>query len=531
MLAGLLPLAAPCWAQESQKSPTAVASDMVAGDAAQEGESAGSSLVNTGVMIGAIHVDGAENLDQKAMMQVIQPFIGHQMRESDMQDLLSVVSGVARAKGYVFAHSSIPNQKLAAGVLHIKLDLGRIDQIQLGGIVSPAVQAVLSPLIGKPARQAEMERQLMLAGDLPGISIGRTDYRRVRGLGVLTVQVSRKPMAYQAYADNRGNSAIGPLRLTLGYDMNGLFGEERLSLSGQVQITPAHLSELASSSLRLAMQLDNAGTEIALSGNISRSRPQGRISPFGITGQVRYLGLAINRPLLRSRKASLWLGASLDYFAIDQWQVQNQILEDRVVLAGLSINGYMPMLSGRLRGGLGVTHSLGIFGATQVGDFMASRPGAGAGATILTGWANWQGGLIGPITAKLAISGQMASDPLPAVSQIGIGGPNFGRAFDYAERTGDEGLLGSGELQYNPIVNGNGLLRSAQFYGFADAGHVTNKQNNFGTGNLYSAGLGSRLTLPQNLKLGLEMAWPLNDVRYETGDKTPRLSASLGASF
>lgn len=126
---------------------------------------------------------------------------------------------------------------------------------------------------------------------------------------------------------------------------------------------------------------------------------------------------------------------------------------------------------------------------------------------------------------------QLPSEPLPAVEQLTIGGPYFGRGYNWSERTGDEGVLGSAELRAQLINRNAGLLRWVQLYTFADAGHVTTIETTFGTGDLYSAGAGARMTLERNLGLEFEAAFPINAQRYDSADKSPRLSFSLTSSF
>src|SRR3546814_7565556 len=77
----------------------------------------------------------------------------------------------------------------------------------------------------------------------------------------------------------------------------------------------------------------------------------------------------------------------------------------------------------------------------------------------------------------------------------------------------------------------SGFIRWAQLYAFADAGEVDNLENSYGTGSLYSAGAGARLDFANRLSLGIEAAFPIDEVRYETGNMNPRISFSLGALF
>ena len=484
-----------------------------------------------GLVVGAVLVEGAPELDPAVYTPVVAPFIGRPLHRQDLQNLLAAISGLARRHGYVLCRSAIPAQTFRAGLLRIKLDLGRIDRIDLIGDPDKTVRAVLSPLLGKPAVQTKLERQLVLAGDLPGIEIGNVSYVHDGDKGVLRVEVRHTAIEVHASLDNRGNASLGPMRLAMAYDLNGILGDDRITLSLGLQTTPTQPGQLFTASSRMAYVFDDAGSEVALATTYSRTRPGGPLAGQGFGGLVRDVAVEVRHPLLRSRRSSVWAGASLEYQALDQWQDTSTLWRDRTALLGLFVNASTPFAGGRLRAGLTAQSLLALQGLTLAGDPLASRPGAGGGARFVNGWANWQGPIAGPVSARLAFSGQLADAPLPIAQQLSVGGPDFGRAYDYSERTGDEGALGSVELQLKVPDRFTGPEAPATLYGFADAGYVSNLTNALGTGTLVSAGFGSRISLAQTMRVGLELAFPVNQPRLETDSRAPRFSLNLGANF
>ena len=486
---------------------------------------------SSNLLIGAVKVDGAPQIEPAAFMHVVMPYIGHQLDRQQLQAMLNAISNVARGRGYVLARAAIPGQAIRAGVLTVALDMGRIDRVELHGEQSNAVRALLARLVGKPARQADLERQLMLAADIPGVSVSDVRFAHDGDLGVLIADVGHKAVALRVDIDNRGTREVGPIRMTLGYDLNGVLGDERLSFSGQIQTTPQNPTQLYSTLARIAYVVDNSGTEVTLSGSISHTHPGGVLAGFDFAGVVREFQLGLNHPLYRSRRTSIWLGTNIAYVALDQSLAGYSLWQDRALVAGVTVNGFAPLAGGQLRGGWGLSRLLKVPGMTQVGDPLSSRPGAGAGASIFTANANWEGPLVGPVSARLAFSGQLADAPLPIAQQISIGGPDFGRAYDYSERSGDEGALGSIELKYKLHGMAAGPIELSELYGFGDVGYLTNLDSSLGAGSLYSAGFGGRFVVLRKMKMGLEVAFPLNQPRYETGTYAPRVSASMGASF
>jgi hemolysin activation/secretion protein len=392
------------------------------------------------------------------------------------------------------------------------------------------VQEVLDKLVGSAPNRAELERQVVLAQDLPGVTLGTARFEREGDHGVLVVPVSRKRSNGRITVDNWGTRELGPVRVQLAYDFTGVTSyRDQLSLSAV--LTPADPRELGFLWGRYSYQLDESGTEISGYAAYGRTRSGADLRQYDVRGTTQSAGIMLARPLLRGRKTSLWINAGLDYLALDQSLLGNLNHRDRVLMASLSLNGYWPLAGGRLRGGLGVSQGLDLLGATQAGDLMATRAQAHGVFTRFNGWASWNGNLLGPFSARLAAQAQTTTRPLLAMQQIMIGGPMFGRAYDFAERSGDMGLLGSAELQANLIDRNHGLMRSAQLYSYADGGTIANLRNAFAEGDRFSAGLGTRIGLAQAFQLNMEAAFPLNAPRYQSGDKAPRLSASLSKAF
>ncbi|MDO7841869.1 ShlB/FhaC/HecB family hemolysin secretion/activation protein [Sphingomonas sp. CA1-15] len=486
--------------------------------------------VAPGVMVGAIMIDGGEELSRAELMTAVSSFIGHRLNTASMQDLLAAVSGVARAHGYIFARSSIPAQTISAGVLHVGLDLGRIGEIRGATGKDGEVLSALAPLIGHAPMQAELERRLMLAGDLPGVSIGRVRFVREGTRGILIVPVTRKRVQGLATVDNRGLDALGPVRAQISVDVSQLLMEDdRIGM--QVVTTPLEPRELFALYGRYEIHPTASGTEVAFYGSYGRTHSGGRWSAFDPEGESFSAGMSITQPIFRGRRESFWASVQFNHVETDSWWAGALSQRDRITTIGASINGYAPFAGGRLRAGAGVNQGVLALGAMGPNNPLASRFAAGSDFTVFNFWANWVGDIAGPVSARLAVTAQASTNPLPAVQQISIGGPYFGRGYDFSERMGDEGVLGSAELRAKVVDKSSGLVRWTQVYAFADGSHVRSLRNDFGTGDLYSAGAGARLTLAENLGVELEAAFPINSVRYDSGNKSPRVSFSVNKRF
>lgn len=483
-----------------------------------------------GGTVGAVQVVAPEDIAEAEFAAAIAPFVGRTLADDDAQDLLTAISNVARRKGYAFATSTIPPQAFAAGILSVVVSEGRIDEVRLEGTKADNVARLLAPLIGRPGRRDELDRLLTLAGDFPGIAIGRVRYEIEDGRGILIVPVSRDRVKGWESIDNRGSEALGPVRMQLAIDFAGLASsDDRLTVQGVV--TPLDPTELAVASARYAIVSVDAQTEFAVAATYARTRAGGRWASHDPRGETVGVNASITRTLERSRSVSLWAAADFNFVRSDNWWNGALSQRDRIASVGLSINGYAPLAGGRLRSGIEMRQGLEILGATPAGDPIASRRGAGSDYTLLRSWLNWTGSLHGPFSARLALSSQLTTNPLLAIDQITLGGAMFGRGYNYGERAGDEGALASVEIRGDLLNRTSGPLRWVQLYGFADAGVVRYLRDGFGAGDLYSAGAGARVRFTSDIGLEVEAALPLNASRYDSGDRSPRLSASVGAQF
>ncbi len=130
----------------------------------------------------------------------------------------------------------------------------------------------------------------------------------------------------------------------------------------------------------------------------------------------------------------------------------------------------------------------------------------------------------------LSSAGQLASRPLLATAEIGAGGPSFGRAYDYADRTGDQGVLGLIELRYDAGSIIPGIVDRFQLYSSIDGGYVSNLRDGAGGGSLLSSSLGARLGKGR-IDGMVEISLPMNADRFDTRNRDPRLSIRLARVF
>lgn len=477
------------------------------------------------VDIGAVVIEGLEELSPADFADIIARYVGRSASGSDLAMLTEEIGRRGRDRGFVFASAAISPQRLTSGVLVVRYDPGVLDEIRLEGGENAAVRAALEPLLGRPARLDQVERRLLLAGDLDGIYIRRSRYLREGGRGVLLVSILETPVRIRAVVENDSTAPIGPVQLRLDADINGvLFGDDTLTITHVS--TPFEPSELQYARFRYAKRISTDGTEVAVSASVSSTNPGAYLKRLDLEGTSWFGSVSMLHPLLRRRDASLWFNGGIDLRNTVQDRAGLRRRHDRLFALRLGLAGSVKAAGGTLRGNATLSRGLDGLSATRFGDPLASRRDAEVDFTSLVVWGSWTRSLPDDWSVRLAAQGQIATDPLLIAEEIGIGGNAFLRGYDYSERSGDRGVMGSAELRYDwrdPL----GLGRKAQLYGFADAGSVGNLRGGFGGGSLASAGGGVRADVSSSIDVSLEVAVPLTDERYETEDHTPRFNVRL----
>ena len=483
-----------------------------------------------GVFVGAVTLSGLQALTPADFADIIAARIGRTLAPEDLAMLANAVSERIRARGYPMGIAWIDAQRVTNGVLVVRVDEGRIDEIRLEGSPNAAVRDALMPLQnGMPVRLGDIERRLLLAGDIDGVRVQSSRFFREGDRGVLLVNTSHDRLAGHFVASNQGTKPIGPEQARFQVNVNGLLASDD-SLALGYSTAPFEPSELQFGFVRYEKRISPSGTELAVSGSASVTHPGAYLDALDIKNRSWYVSVSGLQPLLRRKGASYWLEGEFALRNLTQWRSGVRTRRDQIAIGRLTLYGYRNFAGGRLRTSATLSQGLGILDSTKAGDPLASRRDADGTFTALNAWTDWTADLGSNLSMRVAAQGQLASQPLLISEEAGLGGTNFLRGYDWGERTGDEGLMGMAELRYSFNRPFN-LIKRAQLYAFVDGGTVSNQENGFGSGALASTGGGVRLDITAKLGLSLELAVPLTGPRYDTGNRAPKVNFSFARSF
>jgi hemolysin activation/secretion protein len=480
--------------------------------------------------VGAIVIDGLVALDRADFAAAIEPFAGRPLDRAELVRLTDGIAARARAEGYVLATAWIPEQALTAGMLRVQVDEGTIDAVRIEGRDDPAIRRQLERLVnGQPVTLAALQREVLLADDLPGVWIRGTRFERQGKARILVVDAGRSDVGGSMLVATDGTKPIGPIRARIDFDANGLISpRDQIDLS--FSATPLDPEELAFFSARYSVIVNDSGTSIGAFGSYSRTEPGAYLAGRELQGEAWQGGIRVRHPLMRAQSRSLWLEASGELQDLQQDSFGQLARWDRIALARVGFYGFGPLAGGTLQGRATVSQGLDVLGATGTGDPLASRFDAEPDFTTLGWWLNWRRGIVPRVSLSLATTGQLSSAPLLIGESFALGGTAFLRGYDFAQRVGDEGVAGLAELRYD-WPKALGAAQHVQLYAFADAGTVSNLASGLGGGTLASSGAGLRADITRELDLDFEVAVPLTEDRYDTGDNTPRLNLRVSRSF
>lgn len=486
--------------------------------------------------LASVDVEGATAYTSAELATHYQQLIGNTITVADVFAIATAIENRYRSAGYVTTRAIVPEQQIENGKVRIVVVEGFIDQIRYSGDIGPAraqVDALLKSLQDvKPVNIAAIERRLLLANDLQGVQVRGTlePSTTQRGASTLIVEAERKSADLGLTVDNRNSPYNGRNEALLNASWNS-FGPNADTLSlGAKSAFPYRRDYM----WQLGYQGHFGGDGFAAGATalLANSRPEEALAPLDPDSQVYSGAINASYPVLRSRLENLKIDGSFEYTNLDTDIAGEKYSRDRLRVLRLGVTYDRTDDSGINAARAAISQGLDIFGASQHDSEFLSRPAGRSDFTKLNVQLARVQMLPADFSIALSASGQWTSQSLLASEQIGLGGPDFGRAYDTSEISGDKGVDGVAELRYTPAL-AQDWIRSAQFFAYYDIGKIwdNSDESDPRSQSLASLGGGMRMRFPQNFTASLEVAQPLtHDIASEEGRPT-RVFFSVSTHF
>ncbi len=483
-------------------------------------------------------IQGKSIYDKRTFKPLYNKYLNKKLALGDIYEIAQKITNKYRNDGYILSKAIVPPQKIDNGVVYLRIIEGYIDKINVQGPIRGPRKLInqykKKILKSRPLRTVDLERYLLLIDDLPGVSAKSvlTPSEEKSSATTMTLILADKAFEGHVGTDNRGSKFNGPYEFSGGLTANSLLGGySRAGLNG---VVTSQTEELLFINGFYDAPINFEGTRLFLSGSVSESEPGSSLRQFDINGDSATITLQLTHPFLRSRAKNL-----TGYLGFTGRNSKTKILgsldsEDRLRVMNLGFSyDYSDEYKGINLIRLGLSQGLNIFNATESGSSNLSRSQGKSGFTKLTGSFMRIQSLAPTWNLLGAASWQYSFDKLLASEEFGVGGAQYGRAYDSSEITGDHGIAFKVELQkaFRPAWD---YLSDLQLYGFLDYGSVWNKVKT-STGaeqqDLISIGLGTKFNLTDSISGYLEINKPVSQDVAAEGNKDPRLFFSLSQRF
>ena len=487
-------------------------------------------------LLSGVRLTGDMLLPAKDFVPTYEEFVATKVDEKTVLKIAARITAQLQKVGYSLSYAVIPPQQVDAGILTIEIVPGRVGGLSIDGVEDgDRYRSYFQELLAsRVATQKQLERPILLVNDLPGISVADIALQERDGApGVydLALKLHDKPLDFSLYADNRGTHAAGPFQVGIYAAYNGAF-----RLNDQASVTyftvPETPRELQYVQGRYQLPIGTDGLLLKISSVYSHLIAGSDLGRVGTKSDSFSASAGLRYPLTRMRSSSLWASVEADFRDAHEENDFGTTFNDRlVVLRGSLDYSSKDDFGGQNFISVTVSQGLTVAGASRKGDQPLSRADGGGSFTKVGVEAYRRQELF---TKELALTlraaGQKSSRALLSAEEFSLGGARFGRAYQYGELTGDDGLAGSVELGYSPELS-LAPFKAPTFYLFYDQGIVWNRNYLTGRQSLASTGGGIRFSIGEASHVGLELAKPLTRDTDYSDSRDVRLFFSFSTTF
>lgn len=399
--------------------------------------------------------------------------------------------------GYVLARVVLPQQTLRdGGVLRITVVDGfveAVDTSQTPPEIRSRIETLTNPLVNRRGlTMTQLERQLLLAGDVTGVALGSALAAGQRPGGtVIALDPQFREVTGFIGFDNFAPSGLGSIApddlnglvVNSGFELNSLlsYGE---TFYGRLSASP---KDLFTSDPRYRVLAAGAVMPVGPSGlalNVEVTTSDTTPDNDGVATRSDFdrQSFRLIYPWIRTRKMNLTTQLMLDRQKDRMTLLDtglDPVFRDQITALRLGASLSYPHDNGSLsEAGLTLSRGIDALGARTAADAAAdgvplSRQGADATFTKLVVSGTHQRA-IGERFA-LDLTGRFQTsfgDPLVTSEQFSIAGPGELSAFDTGDLRGDSGWVIRAELSSPRDIEVRGVPLTFSPYLFAGAGQV-----------------------------------------------------------
>ena len=471
------------------------------------------------VTVSDFRIVGATSYPASTLAELVKPWVGKRLDLRGLNEAAGALTRYYQSNGHLLSYAYLPAQRVADGVIELAVLEGKLEGVQIVTaqdvrLRDEVVQAHTDSLSAPgPLLQADVERKLLLLGDMPGVTARAafTPGATTGGAEMVVSLAEDEPLAMRADFNNHGTKSTGEYRLGLTLQFRDLFGwGDSTTARGVV----SDKGSLVTGSLSASVPVGGDGWK--LGANLSRLKYQlaGEFRRLGAVGQADTVGFDTSYPLRRTADNSVYVKAGFEH----------KRLRDDLQTLGASTAKRND--SADLGGSFDYRDTIGGLSAGSATVTMGQLRVAGSRRQEwrkLGVQAVRQQSISGPWSVYGRISAQQAGMTLDSSEKLGLGGASAVRAYAAGEASVDHGAVASLELRYSLDFLGGNVVGSL-FHDYG--GGQVNRGATGLPGNdpeLNGTGLGLSWT-SGGLGLNASLAWRGSRIPSTDGaDPRPRL--------
>lgn len=468
-------------------------------------------------VLSELRIEGGTIYTADDLLPLYEKHLGQDIPLKAIFDIAGAITAKYGKDGYMLSRAVVPEQKIDKGIVRLTLIEGFIDEITMEGELEDRrglfgdFESKL--LASRPLKADVFERYLLLGNDLNGASVKFILKPSTQNHGGTHLSLARtaKIMDGSVSLDNRGTNASGPHQVNLSASANNPFGFFGRTTLGYIQTPQSR--ELKYYSLGHDQILNSEGTSLSLKVVKSHST-SGTPSLRALRARSNSLTFSteLTHPVIRARAQNLILRGGFTYKNSESFQLDARSTHDRTRVLNLGVDyDYADQWKGISQALFAIRQGLPIFHETSNGYSLKTRTGGKNNFTKATLNLSRSQSFGNQMSLKVSAMGQWSRDELLSSEECGVGGEQFGRAYDSSEIIGEHCVAASVELSHTPKID-LPILTYIQPYGFYDIGGIWNKNAAAGTdkkASLASAGLGLRFGAGDNVSGSFEVSKPL----------------------
>lgn len=485
----------------------------------------------TRVLLRGVRFEGVTVLSRAELAAIASPYTGREVTIADLEMLRDEVTLAYVERGYPTSGALVPDQPLEDGVVTVLVIEGRLERIvvETDGRFRPSAIRERIHVPDGPVNVKQIERELELLQQDPRIRAVDAELlpSEVRGLSILKVAIREgEPWRVRSFVDNYRAASIGSYQGSLDVDFPNVTGfgdrlEARYSRTlGLNRVTGRYEWPLPRWNTTWDAHMQWSDADVI----------QDPFDDLGIASALVTVGSTIRYTPYHSTRTELGLFVTGDWrhsksylfgqgFAFAPGPDGDGVAQAAILRFGMdvAIRTRRQAFAGRTQ----VSRGLQVLGATNNsgrvpdGTFWSWLSQAQYAARLP--WLGMQ------VVARADL--QLADRPLLAMEQLAIGGHATVRGYRENQIVGDSGVIGSVELRV-PVwrrAEGEPVLELAPFFDAARSwSHGQTDQfgtavPDFGTVNLFSAGIGARIAITDQLRAQVYWGQRLNDEGLRPG--------------